>query len=236
MKKALIIIVMCLPLLLGARCFLFGPAELETVATPTISPASGEYTTAQNVTISCATPDATIYFTTDGEDPTASSSQYVDAISVSQTTTVKAFAVKNGMTDSDIASAIYTITSAAHSILGEWLIDQTYQIYTDNDPIDTMNMTQNITTIMNADGTYTSSGTTQNGDGPQSTLEGNGTYTYDDVAGTVEMVVLSLLVGGDPMTVAPTTYDCEITATTMTLTYPNVEPWMPAEPMIYTRL
>ena len=83
----------------------------DKVATPTFDPAAGEYDEAKEVTISCATDDATIYYTIDGTDPTNESSVYSEAIAVSETTTIKAFAVKDGMTDSDIASATYTISA-----------------------------------------------------------------------------------------------------------------------------
>ena len=81
----------------------------ETCATPTFNPAAGTYTEAQSVTISCATTGATIYYTTDGNNPTTSSSVYSGAISVSETTTIKAIAVKDGMDNSAVASATYTI-------------------------------------------------------------------------------------------------------------------------------
>ena len=85
-------------------------ATAATVATPTFSLAGGTYTTTQTVTISCATDGATIYYTTDGSTPTTSSPNYTGAISVSETTTLKAIAVKGDMTDSDVATATYTIT------------------------------------------------------------------------------------------------------------------------------
>ncbi len=81
----------------------------DTVATPAFSPAGGTYSAAQNVTISCATEGATIYYTTDGNDPTTSSDVYSTAIPVSETTTIKAIAVKSGMTNSEVATAVYTI-------------------------------------------------------------------------------------------------------------------------------
>src|SRR2546422_4664965 len=79
------------------------------VATPTISPASGTYSGAQTVTLSDATSGATIYYTTDGSTPSPSSTRYTGPIVVTQTTTIKAMAVANGMADSDVASATYTI-------------------------------------------------------------------------------------------------------------------------------
>ena len=86
-----------------------GGSTTETVATPTFSPAEGTFTSAQNVTISCATSGATIHYTTDGSTPTTSSATYSSAIAVSETTTIKAIAVKSGMNNSSVASATYTI-------------------------------------------------------------------------------------------------------------------------------
>ena len=83
--------------------------ELEQVAAPTFTPAAGEYTAAQSVEIACATEGAAIYYTTDGTDPTAASTAYTAAIAVGETMTIKAIAVKEGMADSEIASATYTI-------------------------------------------------------------------------------------------------------------------------------
>jgi hypothetical protein len=82
---------------------------METVATPTFTPAEGEYTEAQSVTIACETEGATIYYTIDGTDPTENSTVYTEAIAISENTTVKAYAVKENMLDSDVATAEYTI-------------------------------------------------------------------------------------------------------------------------------
>ena len=84
-------------------------APMESVATPTFSPAEGTYNEAQTVTIACETDGATIYYTLDGTDPTPNSTVYSDAITISETTTVKAIATKEGMNDSEIATATYTI-------------------------------------------------------------------------------------------------------------------------------
>lgn len=83
--------------------------DLQTVATPTFSPAGGAYAEVKNVTISTETENATIYYTTNGTDPTISSNVYSSAISVSKTTTIKAMAVKEGMNNSAVATAAYTI-------------------------------------------------------------------------------------------------------------------------------
>ena len=79
------------------------------VATPTFSPAAGTYSEVQNVEITTATDGATIYYTTDGTDPDETSTDYTAAIPVAETMTIKAIAVKEGMTDSEIATAEYII-------------------------------------------------------------------------------------------------------------------------------
>ena len=77
---------------------------LETVATPVISPSSGLYYEPKTVTITTATPDAVIHYTIDGTPPTADSQIYAIPFTITTTTTVKAFAVKSGMYDSDVAT------------------------------------------------------------------------------------------------------------------------------------
>ena len=84
--------------------------NLPKVATPTINPASGIYTSPQNVTMQCATASAVIRYTTNGAEPTSTSTVYTGTISVTSTTTVKAKAFKTSMTNSDTATATYTIT------------------------------------------------------------------------------------------------------------------------------
>jgi N-acetylneuraminic acid mutarotase len=79
-------------------------------ATPTFSPAPGTYSTAQTVTISDATPGATIYYTTNGTAPTTGSTVYSSAITVGTSETIEAIAVAPGMSQSAVATAAYTIT------------------------------------------------------------------------------------------------------------------------------
>ncbi|MBR1513208.1 MAG: choice-of-anchor J domain-containing protein [Bacteroidales bacterium] len=86
-----------------------GEPPMPTVATPTFTPEAGTYYEAQTVSIACATPDATIHYTLDGTDPTASSPVYTTPINIETTTTIKAIAMKEGYNDSNIATATYTI-------------------------------------------------------------------------------------------------------------------------------
>ena len=78
-------------------------------ATPILSVLSGSYNSAQSVTLSSGTPGASIYYTVDGNTPTASSTPYNGAISVGTNMTIKAIAIKAGMGNSGIASETYTI-------------------------------------------------------------------------------------------------------------------------------
>ena len=84
---------------------------LSDVATPTFSPIAGRYTEAQTVTINCTTAGATIYYTLDGSTPSTESSVYSSPLTISETTTIKAYAVKNGE-HSALATAIFTIGAA----------------------------------------------------------------------------------------------------------------------------
>lgn len=72
------------------------------VATPVIS-ISGN-----SATITCATSGAQIRYTLDGTTPTANSTLYSSAITLSQSCTIKAIAIKSGMTNSSVASQTYT--------------------------------------------------------------------------------------------------------------------------------
>jgi len=82
---------------------------LVLAATPTFSPAAGTYTSAQSVTISDATPGATIYYTTDGTVPTVNSTKYTGSIAVTATETISAIAVASGFANSAVASATYNL-------------------------------------------------------------------------------------------------------------------------------
>ena len=84
------------------------------VAAPTFSPAGGTYTSAQSVTISTTTSGATIYYTTNGSTPTTNSTVYSGAITVSSNMTIKAIAVKDGVS-SVVSTATYTIGSVSNN-------------------------------------------------------------------------------------------------------------------------
>ena len=78
---------------------------------PTISPNGSSFTTSQSVTITAAS-GSTIRYTTNGDDPNASSTAYSAPFSVSETTTVKAIAEK-GILTTGVASATFTKESGS---------------------------------------------------------------------------------------------------------------------------
>ncbi|MDD5688238.1 MAG: FG-GAP-like repeat-containing protein [Elusimicrobia bacterium] len=84
-----------------------------TVATPTISPAAGTYSGSVSVTLTCATGGAEIRYTTNGTDPTSSSTLYSAPFTLTANATVKACAFKTAMTDSSINSVAYIITNTS---------------------------------------------------------------------------------------------------------------------------
>ena len=92
------------------------------VGAPTANPTAGTYTENQSVTLTSSTEGATIYYTTDGSEPTitggvpaGTTAQYTAPIAVagtegqSITTTIKAIAVKSGMQDGSVGTFTYTI-------------------------------------------------------------------------------------------------------------------------------
>lgn len=99
-----------------------GATEAGIVGAPTANPAAGTYSENQSVTLTSSTVGATIYYTTDGSEPTitggapdGTTQQYTAPILVtgtvgqSITTTIKAIAVQNGMQDSSVETFTYTI-------------------------------------------------------------------------------------------------------------------------------
>lgn len=91
-----------------------------TVVAPVFSPAGGTYSSAQSVTLSTSTSGAAIYYTMDGSVPTESSAKYVSPVTVSATRTLKAIAVKPGMTTSSVGTASYAVSSSGSGSAIPW--------------------------------------------------------------------------------------------------------------------
>jgi hypothetical protein len=85
-----------------------GGSQASTLAAPTIS---GTTPFAETTSVSMSGPaGAEIHYTTDGSTPTAESTLYSEAFTLSDTTTVKAIAIKNGES-SEVASKLFTKSS-----------------------------------------------------------------------------------------------------------------------------
>ena len=117
--------------------------NVPTVAKPTFSPAAGEVDSGTEVTISCATASATIHYTVDGSAPTTDSPVYSTPIEITAATTIKAFAVKEDMADSAVATGNYTIK--LYRYLGDYNMVDDGEGDTDPDYILT---TANINTLI----------------------------------------------------------------------------------------
>lgn len=94
----------------------FSEGYATRLSTPTFSIAPGSYPSAQSVSIS-APAGSTIYYTTNGRQPTTSSTKYTGPISVSSNEIVQAVAVETGFTDSLVAVANYEIAPAGTPLI-----------------------------------------------------------------------------------------------------------------------
>ena len=96
-----------------------GVPPTPTVADPTFNPVGGSYYEAQDVTISCTTTDATIYYSLDSEN--GPWEEYDGAITVDESMTIWAYAEKEGYNDSPVVSAEYVIEAGLNIIFWqEW--------------------------------------------------------------------------------------------------------------------
>ena len=153
-----------------------------TVATPAFNPTGGTYTSAQNVSLSCATSGATIRYSTDGSIPSITSPQYTAPISVSATKTIKAIAIKSGMTTSATATATYTISTGGSQ-------GSIYSIPTSSIPAPTGSGVMTVQVMNGTNGAYTDSQIYWGVIGINPTT---GNWCYLDLNGNLVPISLSL--------------------------------------------
>lgn len=92
-------------------CLFVGHAAAQ-VATPILSPGTVTSTSSFDVTITTETAGASIRYTTNGSTPSSTTGTlYSSPVTISSTQTIKAIAYKTAMTDSEIATAVYTIVT-----------------------------------------------------------------------------------------------------------------------------
>lgn len=81
---------------------------------PAFAPAGGTYKSAQKVVLTSATPNAAIYYTTNGKAPTAVSKRYSGPIAVDASqTTIEAIAISSAEGQSAVSEAQYKITATS---------------------------------------------------------------------------------------------------------------------------
>jgi uncharacterized protein len=86
------------------------------------TPGAGMVTSGTQVTLATGTAGATIHYTVDGTEPTTASPVFANPITITKAMTIKAIAVKSGMTNSPVASFAYIIQDGAihiYDIQGE---------------------------------------------------------------------------------------------------------------------
>jgi hypothetical protein len=83
------------------------------VETPVITPGTGTYAEAKTVEITCPTPDATIWYKYGNM---ADYAEYTAPLTISENTTLSAYATKNGYTDSEVATATYTFSALSDDV------------------------------------------------------------------------------------------------------------------------
>ncbi len=92
--------------------YVIDPTPPQPPEAPVFSPEGGRYRKNRQVTITCQTEGADIYYTDDGTAPTQASTPYEAPITLDRALTLKAIAVKDGLA-SDVVSAQYTVFSGS---------------------------------------------------------------------------------------------------------------------------
>lgn len=87
--------------------------QLVQVGTPVFNPGGGSVALGTPISISCATPASTIYYTLDGTTPTTNSLEYTGPITFQTNFMLEAFAAENGYINSPITTGNYSLAQVA---------------------------------------------------------------------------------------------------------------------------
>lgn len=91
-----------------------------TVPDPVISPSTTTFFGSTTITITCSVGAATIYYTLDGSTPTSLSAVYTGPISITSTTTVKAIALLQYYSPSNVVKKVYTSVVPTNRVYWGW--------------------------------------------------------------------------------------------------------------------
>lgn len=100
------------------------------VEAPVFNPRPGEFISKVDVEIQIATPNATIYYTTDGTEPTEDSDQYTGKITLTETSTLKAIGYASELKPSIVTSGEYIV----HPVGVPAFFPSPLVTYTDDNP------------------------------------------------------------------------------------------------------
>ena len=87
--------------------------EIPLISVQGIEKTPGVYYNTASVSMTSGTAGASIYYTTNGAEPTTASTLYSGAFNVTANSTVKAIAVKSGMNNSAVVQKVISITTPA---------------------------------------------------------------------------------------------------------------------------
>ena len=117
------------------------------VATPTITPNGGNFTTTVSISLATSTPGATIRYTTNGAEPTSYSTIYTGSFTRGiGTHVIKAKGFLVGATESNVATATFQVFDPSLTTVATPTMTPTNGIFVSNVPI-TMNCTTQGATI-----------------------------------------------------------------------------------------
>jgi len=139
--------------------------KLDQVAQPLFSPDGFSFASRVEVVVTCDTPGATIRYTTDGSDPSRTHGTIIasgDSVEITTTTTLKAIAYKDGLTDSSITQATYTkmdqVAQPAFSVASDISLNSTTVQITCATPDATIRYTTDGSTPSQTNGTIIANG------------------------------------------------------------------------------